>query len=165
MELVLDFAKVKAVIESYTEKVDSLIDSYTDKKEQLISLLQDIQAEFNYLPRDVLVRVSQKLDIPLSQVFSVATFFRAFSLKPRGRHLVTVCLGTACHVRGGERLADKVERDYGIKPGETTEDMKFTLETVNCLGCCALGPVVVVDGKYESQMNSDKLDHVLQHYK
>jgi len=165
MEIVLDFAKVKAVIESYTEKVDSLIDSYTDKKEQLISLLQDIQAEFNYLPRDVLVRVSQKLDIPLSQVFSVATFFRAFSLKPRGRHLVTVCLGTACHVRGGEKLADKVERDYGIKPGETTEDMKFTLETVNCLGCCALGPVVVVDGKYESQMNSDKLDHVLQHYK
>jgi NADH-quinone oxidoreductase subunit E len=165
MELVLDFAKVKAVIESYTEKVDSLIDSYTDKKEQLISLLQDIQAEFNYLPRDVLVRVSQKLDIPLSQVFSVATFFRAFSLKPRGRHLVTVCLGTACHVRGGERLADKVERDYRIKPGETTEDMKFTLETVNCLGCCALGPVVVVDGKYESQMNSDKLGHVLQHYK
>jgi len=165
MELVLDFAKVKSVIESYTEKVDSLIDSYTDKKEQLISLLQDIQAEFNYLPRDVLVRVSQKLDIPLSQVFSVATFFRAFSLKPRGRHLVTVCLGTACHVRGGERLADKVERDYRIKPGETTEDMKFTLETVNCLGCCALGPVVVVDGKYESQMNPDKLDHVLQHYK
>lgn len=165
MELVLDFAKVKAVIESYAEKVDSLIDSYTDKKEQLISLLQDIQAEFNYLPRDVLVRVSQKLGIPLSQVFSVATFFRAFSLKPRGRHLVTVCLGTACHVRGGERLADKVERDYGIKPGETTEDTKFTLETVNCLGCCALGPVVVVDGKYESQMNPDKLDHVLRQCK
>ncbi len=165
MELVLDFPKVKAILESYPEKVDSLTDSYAEKKEQLISLLQDVQAEFNYLPRDVLIKISQKLDIPLSQVFSVATFFRAFSLKPRGRHLVTVCLGTACHVRGGERLADKVERDYGIKPGETTEDMKFTLETVNCLGCCALGPVVVVDGKYESQMNSDKLDHVLQHYK
>jgi NADH-quinone oxidoreductase subunit E len=165
MELVLDFAKVKTIVESYSQKVGSIIDSYTDKKDQLISLLQDIQAEFNYLPRDVLVRVSQKLDIPLSQVFSVATFFRAFSLKPRGRHLVTVCLGTACHVRAGHRLVDKVERDYGIKPGETTEDRKFTLETVNCLGCCALGPVVVVDGKYESQMNSDKLDHVLQHYK
>ena len=161
MEIVLDFAKVKAVIESYTEKVDSLIDSYTDKKEQLISLLQDIQAEFNYVPQDVLIRVSQKLDIPLSQIFSVATFFRAFSLKPRGRHVGTVCLGTACHVRGGQRLVDKVERDYRIKPGETTEDMKFTLETVNCLGCCALGPVVVVDGKYSSQMNLDKLDRVL----
>ncbi len=165
MELVLDFPKVKAIVESYTEKVDSLIDSYADKKEQLISLLQDVQAEFNYLPRDVLIKISQKLDIPLSQVFSIATFFRAFSLKPRGRHLVTVCLGTACHVRGGHGLVDKLERDYGIKPDETTEDMKFTLQTVNCLGCCALGPVVVVDGKYESQMNADKLDRVLRRYK
>jgi NADH-quinone oxidoreductase subunit E len=165
MELVLDFSKVKTIVESYTEKVDSLIDGYADCKEQLISLLQDVQAEFNYLPQDVLIRISQKLDIPLSRVFSVATFFRAFSLKPRGRHVVTVCLGTACHVRAGHRLVDKVERDYGIKPGETTEDMRFTLETVNCLGCCALGPVVVVDGKYESQMNADKLDRVLRGYK
>jgi NADH-quinone oxidoreductase subunit E len=113
--------------------------NYIDRKELLISLLQDIQAEFNYLPQDVLVRVSQKLDIPLSQVFSVATFFKAFSLKPRGRHLVTVCLGTACHVRGAQRMVDKIERDYALKPGDTTEDLRFTLETVNCLGCCALG--------------------------
>lgn len=161
MELSLDFPKVRAIVESYTEKVDSLIDSYTDKKEQLISLLQDVQAEFNYLPQDVLVKVSQKLDIPLSQIFSVATFFRAFSLKPKGRHLVAICTGTACHVRGGQKLVDKIERDYGIKPGETTEDMRFTLETVNCLGCCALGPVVVVDGKYESQVTPDKLDRAL----
>jgi NADH-quinone oxidoreductase subunit E len=165
MELTLDFPKVKAIVESYTEKVDSLIDSYAGNKEQLISLLQDIQAEFNYIPQDVLIKISQKLDIPLSQVFSVATFFRAFSLKPRGRHLVTVCLGTACHVRGGQRLVDKMERDYGIKPGETTEDERFTLETVNCLGCCALGPVAVVDGKYESQMTPDKFDRVLRRYK
>jgi NADH:ubiquinone oxidoreductase subunit E len=165
MELVLDFPKVKALVESYTQKVDSLIDGYVDKKEELISLLQDVQAEFNYLPQDVLIRISQKLDIPLSQIFSVATFFKAFSLKPRGRHLVTVCLGTACHVRAGQRLVDKMERDYGIKPGETTEDTRFTLETVNCLGCCALGPVVVVDGKYESQVNADKLDRVLRGYK
>lgn len=164
MEVSLDFSKVKAIVEDYTEKVDSLIDSYADKKEQIISLLQDIQAEFNYLPQDVLVKISQKLDIPLSQVFSVATFFRAFSLKPRGRHLVTVCLGTACHVKGGQRLVDKVERDYGIKAGETTEDMRFTLETVNCLGCCALGPVVVVDGKYESKVTPDKLGRVLKKY-
>ena len=164
MKLVPDFAQVKNIVESYPEKVDSLIDSYADNKEQLISLLQDIQDEFNYLPRDVIVRVSQKLDIPLSQVFSVATFFRAFSLKPRGRHLITICLGTACHIRGGHRLVDKVERDYAIKPGETTEDMKFTLETVNCLGCCALGPVVVIDGKYESQMNPDKFEQVLRGY-
>ncbi len=165
MEPVLDAVQVQSVIESYTEKVDSLIDSYVDKKEQLIPLLQDIQAEFNYLPKDVLVRASQKLDIPLSQVFGVATFFKAFSLEPRGRHLVTVCLGTACHVRGGSRLVDKMERDYAVKPGETTEDTRFTLETVNCLGCCALGPVVVVDGKYEGQMNPDKIGRVLRRYK
>lgn len=165
MELVLDYSRVKAIVESYTEKVDSLIDGYVDRKEQLISLLQDVQAEFSYLPQDVLIRISQKLDIPLSQVYSVATFFRTFSLKPRGRHLITVCLGTACHVRGGHRLVEKIERDYGIKPGETTEDERFTLDTVNCLGCCALGPVVVVDGKYESQMNADKLDRVLKGYK
>ena len=164
MELVLDHAQVERLIESYTSKVDSIIDSYVDKNELLISLLQDIQAEFNYLPRDVLIKVSQRLDIPLSKVFSVATFFRAFSLKPRGRHLVTVCLGTACHVRGAQRMVDKLERDYALKPGGTTEDSRFTLETVNCLGCCALGPVVVVDGKYESQINPDKLDRVLRRY-
>jgi NADH:ubiquinone oxidoreductase subunit E len=165
MEFVLDVPKVQSLIETHAGKVDSLIDSYAEKKEQLIALLQDIQAEFNYLPRDVLVKVSQRLDIPLSQIFGVATFFRAFSLKPRGRHLVTVCLGTACHIRGGQRLVDKMERDYDLKPGGTTEDLRFTLETVNCLGCCALGPVAVVDGKYESQMKPDKLDRVLRNYK
>ncbi|MBA7635430.1 NADP-reducing hydrogenase subunit HndA [subsurface metagenome] len=162
MELVLDVPKVQSIIESYTGRVDSLIDSYIDKEELLISLLQDIQTEFNYLPQDVLVSVSQKLDIPLSQVYSLATFFKAFSLKPRGRHLVTVCVGTACHVRGAQRMVDKLGRDYDLRPGGTTENSRFTLETVNCLGCCALGPVVVVDGKYESQMKADKLDRVLR---
>jgi NADH:ubiquinone oxidoreductase subunit E len=160
----LDFAAIQAIFENNAAKVESLIDSYVDKKEQLISLLQDIQAEFNYIPQDVIIKISQKLDIPLSQVFSVATFFQAFSLKPRGRHTVTVCLGTACHVKGGQRLVDKMERDYNLRPGETTEDERFTLETANCLGCCALGPVVVVDGKYESQVNPEKLDKVLKKY-
>ncbi len=162
MEHSLDFSKVKAIVETYPEKVDSIIDSYCDKKEQLTSLLHDIQGEFNYLPQDVLVRISQKLEIPVSQVFSVATFYRAFSLKPRGRHLVTVCLGTSCHVRGVQKLLDRMEKDYGVRPGETTEDMRFSLETVKCMGCCALGPVVVVDGKYESQVNADKLDRLLK---
>ena len=146
------------------KKVESIIDSYQGEKSLLISLLQDIQAECNYLPQEALVNVSKSLDIPLSQVFSVATFFKAFSLEPRGRHLVTVCLGTACHVRGGERLAQKLERDLGICSGETTPDYEFTLETVNCLGCCALGPVIVVDGKYEGKMNSAKLDEVMKRY-
>ncbi len=146
-------------------KVGSILDSYHYDNGMLISILQDVQAEYNYLPEEALIQVSQGLDVALSRVYSVATFFKAFSLKPRGRHLVTVCLGTACHVRRGQRLVDKVERDYGIKPDETTEDFRFTLETVNCLGCCALGPVVIVDGKYESQMNPDKLAHVLKRYK
>lgn len=164
MDTSLDFTTIQTILESNAEKVENLIESYVDKKEQLISLLQDVQAEFNYIPQDVLVRISQRLEIPLSQVFGVATFFRAFTLKPRGRHTITVCLGTACHIKGGQRLVDKMERDYNLKPGETTEDMRFSLETANCLGCCALGPVMVVDGKYESKVTPDKLDKILKKY-
>jgi NADH-quinone oxidoreductase subunit E len=148
-----------------SEKVDSIIESYKGHKELLIPLLQDIQAECNYLPRDVLTKLSEEMDIPLSHVFSVATFFRTFSLKPRGRHLITVCLGTACHVRGGARLLQKLERDLGIADGETTEDLEFTLESARCLGACALGPLIVIDSKYEGQMNADKLDRALKKYK
>jgi len=147
------------------DKIDSIIEPYKGRQGLLISLLQDIQAECNYLPQEALTKVSQALEIPLSQVFSVATFFKAFSLEPRGRHLIMVCLGTACHVRGGERLAQKLERDLGIEPGETTQDFIFTLEAVNCLGCCALGPVVVIDGKYESKVDSAKLDSILKRYR
>ena len=164
MDNTLDLAAIQAALESSAARVEALIDSYVDKKEQLISLLQDIQAEFNYLPQETLVKISRKLDIPLSQVFSVATFFQSFSLKPRGRHTITVCLGTACHVKGGQRLVDKIARDYKIGPGETTQDERFTLETANCLGCCALGPVVVVDGNYEGHVTPDKLDKILKNY-
>ena len=164
MDNALDYATIQSILENNASKVENLIDSYVDKKEQLIALLQNIQAEFNYIPQDVIVKISQKLDIPLSQVFSVATFFQAFSLKPRGRHTITVCLGTACHIKGGQRLVDKLERDFGLKPGETTEDQRFSLETANCLGCCALGPVVVIDGKYESKVNPEKLDKILKIY-
>jgi NADH-quinone oxidoreductase subunit E len=160
----LDLSAVQTVIANNAVKVEALIDSYVRKKEQLISLLQDVQAEFNYIPQDVMIKISQKLEIPLSQVFSVATFFKAFSLKPRGRHTITVCLGTACHIKGGQRLVDKMQRDFGLQPGETTKDERFTLETANCLGCCALGPVVVIDGKYESQVNQEKLEKILKKY-
>ncbi|MFC2019356.1 NADH-quinone oxidoreductase subunit NuoE [Chloroflexota bacterium] len=161
-ELVLDLDKVWSVIESHTAKVDALIDSYADRKEQLISLLQDVQGQYNYLPRDILVRISQRLDIPMSQVFGVATFFKSFSLKPRGRHVLTVCTGTACHVRGGNRIKHKLERDLNIKAGETTSDGRFTVETARCLGACALGPLVVADGKYEGQVTPDKLDRIVK---
>jgi len=164
MKPVLDSELLEASGDYSSEKVDSIIAGYIGKKELLVSLLQDIQAEFNYLPHHVLAVVSRKMDLPLSQIYSVATFFKAFSLQPRGRHVVTVCLGTACHVRRGQSLVDHFERNFGIKAGETTPDMRFTLETVNCLGCCALGPVVVVDGKYYGQMNADKLTRVLEKY-
>lgn len=145
-------------------EVQSIIKKYNRKKEFLICILQDIQAEYGYLPKDALINVSEQLDIPLIQVYGVATFFRAFSLQPRGRHTVHVCLGTACHVRGAERVLDKIKRELKIDAGETTDDMNFTLETVNCLGACALGPIMVVDGKYHGQMTTAKVDTILKKY-
>ncbi len=146
-------------------KVGSIIDRYEADRGLLISMLQDIQAEYSYLPQEALTEVSKRLEIPLSQVFSVASFYRAFSLKPRGRHLVHVCLGTACHVRGGKRILNRLERDLRIEAGDTTDDSRFTLETVNCLGACALGPVVVVDGKYFGKIRPDGVGKVLKDYK
>jgi NADH-quinone oxidoreductase subunit E len=130
----------------------------------LVSILQDIQAEYNYLPKEAIIQVSQGLDVALSQVYSVATFFKAFSLKPRGRHLINVCLGTACHVRGTVRILDEIEQELGIDSGKTTKDLKYTLETVNCVGACALGPIVIVDGNYSGQMKSNKVKPLLASY-
>jgi len=144
--------------------VTQIIDKYHYDKGQLVSILQDIQAEHHYLPKDILVEVSQILSVPLTQVYSVATFFRAFSLKPRGRHLINVCLGTACHVRGTAKVLERMELELGIRRGETTKDSKFTLETVNCVGCCALGPMVMLDDQYFGQMNSDKVSSLLAKY-
>ena len=147
------------------QKVAAIIDEHKSDKGQLISILQDVQAELHYLPKGSLIQVSDTMDIPLSRVYSVATFFKAFSLKPRGKHLIDVCLGTACHVRGAPKLLDQLERSLRISRGETTSDFKFTLETVNCMGCCALGPVVRIDGEYFGQMKSDKVDLILTRYK
>jgi len=146
------------------DMVEAILNKYQHNPSWLVSILQDVQAELYYLPEDALKSVSHGLGIPMTQVFGVATFFRAFSLKPRGRHLINVCLGTACHVRGAVRILEKIERDLGVKAGETTEDMKFTLESVNCVGACALGPMVVVDGKYHGQMTTDKVGSLLKEY-
>jgi len=143
-------------------KVKSVLDKYQRNKGMLVSILQDIQAEYNYLPEESLVKVSKDLDVPLSQVYGVATFFKAFSLTPRGRHLINVCLGTACHVRGAVRILEAIERETGIKAGETTEDLKYTLERVNCVGACALGPIVVVNGVYSGQLNTGKVKPLLE---
>ncbi len=147
-----------------TSRVDEVIDSFNGDLSQLIGILQDIQANFNYLPREALVRVSERLEIPLSQVFGVATFFKAFSLTPRGRHQINVCLGTACHVRGGARILEKLKRDLKVDAGRTTEDLRFTLESVRCLGCCSLGPVVVIDKDTYGRLNQEKVSKLLDQY-
>jgi NADH-quinone oxidoreductase subunit E len=146
------------------QKVESILDNYQRDEGMLVSILQDIQAEYNYLPEEVLVEVSQSLGTPLSQVYSVATFFKAFSLEPRGRYLINVCLGTACHVRGAVKVLEAIERELAIKAGRTTKDLKFTLETVNCVGACALGPIVIIDGEYHGQMKTDKVKALLKSY-
>ena len=144
--------------------IDAIIKKYDERKEFLICILQDIQARYGYLPREVLTRVANKLCIPEIQIYSVATFFKAFSLRPKGGHTVHVCLGTACHVRGAERVLGKIKRDLDIDVDETTKDMNFTLKTVNCLGACALGPIVEIDGKYHGHMTTNKVESVLKKY-
>jgi len=146
------------------EKVKAIISKYNGDKGQLVSILQDIQTEYHYLPKEALIKVSETMAIPVSRVYDVATFFRAFSLEPRGKHLINVCLGTACHVRGAARILEKIERDLTIKRGGTTKDRKFTLETVNCMGACALGPVVKIDGEYFGQMGTEKVDSLLNQF-
>jgi NADH-quinone oxidoreductase subunit E len=146
------------------KKVETILNKYKQDKGMLVSILQDVQAEYNYLPKEVLKQVSDSLSIPLTRVYSVATFFKAFSLKPRGRHIINVCLGTACHVRGAPKILEAIERELKIKSGETTRDLKYTLERVNCVGACALGPIVIVDGEYYGQMKTDKVKALLENY-
>ena len=147
------------------EKAEAIIREYDSSRDSLISILQDVQSEYRYLPESILKLVARKLGLPLIQVYGVATFFKAFSLKPRGKHLLSVCLGTACHVRGAPAVLDAVERELCIEPGETSEDMQFTLETVNCLGACALGPIMVMDGEYHGQMVPGKVQATINRYK
>jgi len=147
------------------EKVEEIIREYDSSRDSLISILQDVQSEYRYLPESILKLVARKLGLPLIQVYGVATFFKAFSLKPRGKHLLSVCLGTACHVRGAPAVLDEVERKLCIEPGETSEDMQFTLETVNCLGACALGPIIVVDGEYHGQIVPGKVQATINRCK
>lgn len=151
-------------MEAVKTTVQSYISKHNNEKRALIAVLQDIQAEYNYLPREALELVAKTLGVPLIDVIGIATFYRAFSLKPRGRHLVTVCLGTACHVRGGPKILSEFVKKLAISPGDTTRDNHFTLETVACLGCCAIGPVVVVDGNYYAHTTIRKVDSIVRKY-
>ena len=146
------------------DSVDAIIDRHEAEPSSLIQILLDIQADQRWLPQEALERVSDRLSVSMTRIMHIATFYKAFSLVPKGRHEIHVCMGTACHVRGAGRLLDTAEDLMGIKPGETDEEMKFSLETVNCLGCCALGPVVQIDGKAHGKMATSKMADVLQQY-
>ncbi len=128
----------------------------------VIEALQDVQEAFGYLPEEAVCSVSDRLSVPLIEVFRLANFYKSFSLKPRGRHLITVCMGTACHVQGAPKLVDHVLNQLQVKPGETTDDGVFAVETVNCIGACALAPVLIMDGRYYSQMTSKNLGSLIQ---
>jgi NADH-quinone oxidoreductase subunit E len=146
------------------QKVEGIIERHNRQSSSLIAVLLDVQEEYHYLPKDALLEIAGKLEIPLSRVYSLATFFKAFSLLPRGKHAIRVCMGTACHVRGGGRILEKIERDLNIKSGETTEDLSFSLNAVNCLGCCGLAPVVTVDEDIYGKTTLSKIPGILKKY-
>jgi len=146
------------------ERIDGIIDKHRSEPSSLIQILLEIQAENHWLPKEALKQVSERLQVPMTQIQHIATFYKAFSLVPKGRHQIHICMGTACHVRGASRVLDTVEGVTGIKPGETDLDLKFSLETVNCLGCCALGPVVEIDGKAHGKMAPAQAADVLKNY-
>ena len=142
-----------------------ILAGHTNGESSLLAMLEEVQGRHRYLPRAVLILISERLDIPLSQVYSVATFYNAFSLEPKGRHRVQVCTGTACHVRGAMQVLDRLETQLGIQAGQTSADLEYTLETVNCLGACALGPVVVANGSYSRHMTASQVDRLLRRIK
>ncbi len=147
-----------------TDRIDQIIDKHQGEASSLIQVLLEIQSEHHWLPKEALERVSEKLQVPFTRIQHIATFYKAFSLVPKGRHEIQICLGTACHVRGAPRVLDAVQGLIGIKPGETDLDLKFSLETVNCLGCCALGPVIAIDGETHGKMAPAKVADVLKSY-
>ena len=144
--------------------VNKVLEKHHADKALLVDILQDVQASIGYLPQDALEAVAAGVGVPQSRVYSVATFYKAFSLTPRGRNVINVCLGTACHVRGSDKVLSSIELQLGIKKGETTPDLKFTLETVNCVGACALGPVVIVGEDYHGEMTPEGVINVLKQY-
>jgi NADH-quinone oxidoreductase subunit E len=142
--------------------VDKIIDSYGADRSQIIAIMNEVQDEERYLPEETLKHIAQRLELPLAQLYSISTFYRVFSLVPKGKHQCTVCMGTACHVRGAERVLSELERVLKVKSGETTKDKQFSLDTVNCVGACALGPIVIMDGEYHGQVTAAKARNVLK---
>jgi len=146
------------------EVVNGVLEKYGYDKSNLIGMLQDIQRELKWLPEEVLRMVSWRLDVPLTQLYALGSFYKAFSLKPRGRHLLNVCLGTACHVRGGAAIEQALEKKLNILPGETTPDDRFTMEVVRCVGCCGLAPVIVIDENFHGKIAPADIAKALENY-
>ncbi len=148
-----------------SSEINTIINQYKGKESAILAILQDIQGKEKYLPKEILEQVSQKMQIPMTHIFRLATFYNALSIKPRGKYKIDVCLGTACHVRGGNKIIDKLERDLSVSVGETTKDKRFTLESVRCVGCCSLGPVAVIDGQVYGRLTQDKIPALLKEFK
>jgi len=147
------------------KRIDSIIQRYVDERSALIALLQDIQKEYNYLPKEALKRVAQKLEVPFAQIYSLATFYRAFSLKPKGKFRVCVCTGTACHVKGAQDILDRIERELGITEGDTTTDGLFSIEEVRCVGACGLAPIISVGEQRYGRLSQGKLLKIIDTYR
>ncbi|HNR13752.1 MAG TPA: NAD(P)H-dependent oxidoreductase subunit E [Thermodesulfobacteriota bacterium] len=146
------------------KQIDQIIDKHHGEPGSLIQILLEIQSEDSWLSKEALEQVAERLQVPMTRIQHIATFYKAFSLVPKGRHQVHVCMGTACYVRGASRILDTVQEVTGIRPGETDQDLKYSLETVNCLGCCALGPVMVIDGEYHGKLMPATSEAVLKNY-
>ena len=142
--------------------MEKVIDEFDKDQRELIHLLHEIQKQFGYIPAHMISQIARQLKISESEIFGVLTFYKAFTLKPRGEHLITICMGTACHVRGAPKILDEFKRGLSIEPGETSEDNLVTLETVNCVGACALGPIVIIDGDYHGQMKTTEVDKLIK---
>jgi NADH-quinone oxidoreductase subunit E len=145
--------------------MEKIVSESNKDQRELIHLLHDTQTKFGYIPAQSISQISRELKISESEIFGVLTFYKAFTLKPRGKHLITICMGTACHVRGAPVILDEFERKLGISAGETSEDNQFTLETVNCVGACALGPIAIADGDYHGQMKTREVDEIIKKLK
>lgn len=146
-------------------KLNKIISKYKDKPGSLIPVLEEAQVTLEYLPMSVQKKIARELNLPLSRVYGVVTFYSFFTMKPRGKHTVRVCLGTACYVRGGKALAETLVKEFGVEEGETTPDRMFTYETVRCLGACGLGPVIVVDEQVHGRVKPSKVKELLSQYK
>jgi NADH-quinone oxidoreductase subunit E len=164
MSVAQPIAQVNTDDIDYMELDRIIEEDFGNDKENLIMILQAIQKKYNYLPRPALVYLSTKISVPMSQIYGVATFYSTFSLAPRGRNIISICRGTACHVRGAERVLERIQESLCICDGETTEDMRFTLESVRCIGCCSLGPVVKINEDMHGRIATDKIDKILKQY-